>query len=350
MNKLFLKKPLGKTGIDIPVIIYGTSYLGNLYGVLSEEVKLSIVKKWFECTEKPVAIDTAGKYGAGLALKMIGKLLQKADIDPEDVIISNKLAWYRVPLTTPEPSFEPGVWKGIDHDAVQKISYKGILECWEQGSVLLGSKYKATLLSVHDPDEYLMTAKNSDERNRKLNDILEAYRALFELKKKGEIKAVGIGSKDWLVIKELSEYLDFDWVMFANKFTLYHHPREILDFMNHLQNKGAGIINSAVFNAGFLTGGEYFDYVKMNPADPRNKALFDWRKKFFGICENFYIKPSDACIQFGLSHPAVCSIALNTSRPEQMPWNVETVMNTLPPGFWRKLKESEIIDPDYQYL
>jgi len=60
------------------------------------------------------------------------------------------------------------VWFGINHDAIQKISYTGILECWEQGSHLLGSKYKADLLSVHDPDEYLSSAKDCRGKKTKI--------------------------------------------------------------------------------------------------------------------------------------------------------------------------------------
>ena len=71
--KLTEKKPLGKTGLLVPQVVYGTSYLGNLYTALPYEEKLALMKKWFECTEKPVVIDTAGKYGAGLALEVIGK-------------------------------------------------------------------------------------------------------------------------------------------------------------------------------------------------------------------------------------------------------------------------------------
>jgi D-threo-aldose 1-dehydrogenase len=180
MTKLKSSRAFGKTGLIVPPIIYGTSYLGNLFFELSEGQKLDIVKQWFLCTEKPVLIDTAGKYGAGLALEMLGTLLNRAGIDPNDVIISNKLGWYRVPLTTPEPGFEPGAWVGLKHDAVQRISYKGILECWEQGNELMGGRYRAGLLSVHDPDEYLNSAKTMLDRNQKLQDIFDSYKALFE--------------------------------------------------------------------------------------------------------------------------------------------------------------------------
>lgn len=71
--KIKSDKPFGNTGLFIPSVIYGTSYLGNLYTELSYEQKLSLISKWFECTEKPVVIDTAEKYGAGLALEIISQ-------------------------------------------------------------------------------------------------------------------------------------------------------------------------------------------------------------------------------------------------------------------------------------
>ena len=128
--KLTEKKPLGKTGLTVPPIIFGTSYLGNLYRALPYTDKLALMKKWFECTEKPVVIDSAGKYGAGLALEMIGKGLGDLGIAPEDIIISNKLGWLRIPLKTEEPTFERGVWADIENDALQTFSYEGIKKCY----------------------------------------------------------------------------------------------------------------------------------------------------------------------------------------------------------------------------
>src|SRR5690606_40256617 len=77
-------------------------------------------------TEPLTFFDSAGKYGAGLSLESLGKCLAQLGTDPSKVIISNKLGWYRVPLETAEPTFEPGVWKGLNYDAVQRISYDGI--------------------------------------------------------------------------------------------------------------------------------------------------------------------------------------------------------------------------------
>ncbi|NMC40777.1 MAG: aldo/keto reductase, partial [Bacteroidales bacterium] len=146
-------RQIGKTSVFIPPVIFGTSALGNLYSALSDETKTAIVEECLRHVPAPVVFDSAGKYGAGLALEKLGGILSMLGARQEDVIISNKLGWLRTPLQTPEPTFEKGVWFGIKNDARQNISYDGILECWEQGNNLLGGKFQPQLVSVHDPDE-----------------------------------------------------------------------------------------------------------------------------------------------------------------------------------------------------
>ena len=348
--KLFLKKPLGTTGLHAPPVVYGTSYLGNLYTALPYGDKLALMKKWFECTEKPVVIDSAGKYGAGLALETIGKGLAELNIDPEDIIISNKLGWYRVPLTTDEPTFEPGAWVDLENDCVQTFGYEEIRKCFEQGNELLGGTFRSEVVSIHDPDEYLMAAGSPGDRDSRLMEILDSYRALFDLKTEGKVRAVGIGSKDWTIIRELYEHVPFDWVMFANSFTIFSHPVELLSFMDTLDENRVGIINSAVFHGGFLTGGDKFDYRDVDPESEKGELLFGWRDAFNELCEKHGVEPGDACLHFGLSHPAIVSIALNTSKPEKMKRNVEILQREIPAGFWPALKDAGLIDPEYRYL
>jgi D-threo-aldose 1-dehydrogenase len=350
MGKLDKKKQLGKTKISVPPVIFGTSCLGNLYQELSEDIKLDIMRQWFECVDTPVVIDTAGKYGAGLALEVIGNGLRKLAIKPAQIIISNKLGWFRTELKTPEPLFEPGVWKNLQHDAVQKINYKGILECWEQGCELLGGHYKTQIVSVHDPDEYLAQADNKRDLNKRFADIMDAYNALSELKEKGEVSAIGIGSKDWKIIRKLADQIQMDWVMLAISLTIMNHPKELLELVKILNDKNVGIINSAVFHAGFLTGGNFFNYRKVNSLSEENKKLFEWRDKFFRICKDYNVKPAEACVIFAMSPPGVVSIALNTSKPDRVRENVELVRKKIPGEFWITLKEKGLIDKNYPFL
>jgi D-threo-aldose 1-dehydrogenase len=310
-----------------------------------DATKLSLVEEMFRHCPSPVMLDSAGKYGAGLALEVIGNTLRKLDVPASEVVISNKLGWYRVPLRGPEPTFERGVWAGIQHDAESRISYEGILQCYEQGCSLLGHGITPQVVSVHDPDEYLAAAISPEDRARRMDDVLGAYRALFELKARRAVKAVGIGSKDWRVIRGIAGHVDLDWVMFACSLTVYSHPAELLDFIAELDRRGVGMINSAVFNAGFLTGGKWFDYRQPDPV--ADAELFCWRDKFFAVCQRYEVKPADACVQFGLAVPGIVAVALNTEKPGRIKDNVRSVSVEIPAAFWAAMKDAALIESHF---
>lgn len=337
------------SGLQLPKVVFGTSGLGNLFVALPDDVKCEIVKESINSSiGNKVVFDSAGKYGAGLALEVLGNCLRQCNVKPENVIISNKLAWVRTELKTPEPTFEPGVWVDLKNDAIQKISYDGILECFEQGNQLLGG-YIPQLISVHDPDEYLASARNDEEEREFYQNILDAYKALADLKSQGKVAAIGIGAKNWKSIQRISQDVDLDWVMIANSMTIKSHPKDLLQFMQSLKDKGVQIINSAVFHSGFLIGGEFFDYKLVKP-DLEHEALFKWRDDFFSLCSKYNIAPAAACIQFALSAPGVVSIALSTTNAKRIKENTEMARTELPKEFWEELKASGLIDKDYNYL
>lgn len=326
---------LTRDGIEVTPVIFGTSCLGNLYRVLPYETKLELARAWFRTAAKP-AIDSAGKYGAGLALECIGRALRDLAVPADGITISVKLGWRRKPLATPEPTFEPGVWAGLDHDAEQDISYRGIMCCYEEASELLGGR-PIDLVSVHDPDEFLAGGGT-------VEDILGAYKALFELKQAGRARGVGIGAKDWRVIRGLYKDIKFDWVMFACAPTILRHPRELRDFMLKLKDDRVGIIDSALFNGGFLTGGDMLDYRKADPV--RDAALFQKRGDYLAVCHDFKIDPAAAAVEFGFRQPGVAAVSLNTSVPDRIAVNAAYAQHKSPAEFWAELKRRKVIDDE----
>ncbi|WP_109699717.1 aldo/keto reductase [Chitinophaga deserti] len=329
---------------QLPEWIYGTSGLGNLYVAMPEGIKMEIIAACAQHAPGPLVFDTAGKYGAGLALEVLGKGLQQAGVHPGDVIISNKLGWFRTALTTPEPTFERDVWKELQHDAVQRISYDGILACYEQGNELLGN-YRANWVSVHDPDEYLAAAKSQTERASRFRDITGAYAALQQLKQEGKVTAIGIGAKDWTVIREICMAVELDWVMIANSMTIHSHPAGLIDFMNLLHARGIPIINAAVFNGGFLTGLDYYNYQPVSPqTHPR---LYRWREKLYRVCETHNIRPDAACAAFGRRAPGVKSVALSSTSVQRIAKNAEMAKAIIPLAFWQALVTENLIDAGF---
>ncbi|MCH2208012.1 MAG: aldo/keto reductase [Lentisphaerales bacterium] len=332
-----------QTSTQFPKSIFGTSCLGNLFKETPFEVKKKIVSEVIQANPHGAVFDSAGKYGAGLSLEVLGQCLEELKVNPEDVTIINKLAWKRVPLTTPEPTFEPDAWVGIEHDAIQQISYDGILECYEQGNQLLGS-YLAKVVSVHDPDEFLAAAENEEDLKQRQNDLLGAFRALNELKIAGKVDSVGVGAKDISAIDFISDHIQLDWAMFACSITLFRHKAFARNLLKKLAKQEVSVINSAVFHSGFLLGGEFFDYKKISLET--HPEIFFRREIFWVTCREFNVSPAAACVQFSFLFPEICSVALSTTKPEQVRSNIELLNDEVPLAFWYKLQERGLINAD----
>ena len=130
--------------------------------------------------------------------------------------------------------------------AVQSIS---ALAFWSATSSneLLG-KYEAQIVSVHDPDEYLSSAKDDADLAARKADVLGAYKALSELKAAGKVKSIGVGAKDISVIDFITDHVQLDWAMFACSITPYTHTLYAQQLLGKLRRQGVEVINSAVFN------------------------------------------------------------------------------------------------------
>jgi D-threo-aldose 1-dehydrogenase len=71
--------------------------------------------------------------------------------------------------------------------------------------------------------------------------------------------------------------------------------------------------------------------------------LFEYRDEFYNICNEYEIKPAEACVVFGMNPPGIVSIALNTSDPKRISQNVNLVRKEIPDDFWRAMKNAGLI-------
>ena len=321
----------------MPPIVFGSTALGNAFQVVPDVTKLEMCSKWFDHVAPPVFIDTAGKYGAGLALEVIGRSLAKFEIPPRrwlSAISSGGSA----PLRTSEPIFEPGVWIDIEHDAVQRISYDGILECWDEGCRLLGPHIDLGLrrstipTNISPPPARLTIAAAA-------STTFSTPIALAELKLRGDVAAVGVGAKDWHAVRKslppsrsigsCSRIASRSCVI---RRTWWHSCGVWLTRRRDHQ--------FGRFHAGFLVGGRYFDYRVVGPENDADQALFAWRKSFVALCEAHGISPLHACVQFGFSAVRVSlPWRLNTSHADRVGKNVAAVLTPVPQQFWATFRK-----------
>lgn len=327
--------------ICFPKFIFGTSTLGNLYEDIGIDEKKHIIHTIFqEFPNERVAFDTAGKYGAGLALETLGNILEDLCVTQRSITISNKLGWRRIPLVQEFPTFESDIWVNIKNDAIQDISYEGIIRCYDEGNLLFGSKYCVDAVSVHDPDEYLASA-GKDERLQLIykQHIIDAYKALFELKSMGKVKSIGIGAKSIDIIEYVTNHITLDWVMIACSYTCYQcNNVDVLALINKLYSKNIHIINSAIFHSGFLLGNDYFNYHKISPMS--HPMLYQWRDQFFRLCNDYHITPFAACVQFSFicSEFKIKSIAINPCSAQQVMDYKSALNEIIPDAFWEQLR------------
>ena len=132
--------------------------------------------------------------------------------------------------------------------------------------------------------------------------------------------------------------------MFACAPTILRHPRELHEFMKKLKGDQVGIIDSALFNGGFLTGGSMLDYHKADPV--RDAALFRKRADYLAICGDFSVDPAAAAVEFGFRQPGVAAVALNTSDPARIPANASYAQYHAPAEFWDELIRRKVIDDE----
>ncbi len=330
------------SSVPFPAVMFGTTCLGNLFQEIPYAKKRELIRAWFRESEHPVGIDAAGKYGAGMALEILGKELASMGIRNDQIVLNNKLGWRRVPLKGPKQSFEPDAWFGLKNDAVQEMDYDGIMRCWDQGCELLNG-YLPQLASIHDPDDYMDAATSRRDREERYGELQRGIQAIFDLKQRGFVKAVGIGAKQWKCIQLLCSEYDFDWVMLANSFTVMNHPVELLEFLDLLEKRNTLVINSALFQGGFLTGGELYDYCKLDPSNASDYRKLEWRERFWKLCQEFDLEPFNAAVAFGRSHSAIRSVALSTSNPQRVHSIVESIKISVPAVFWHAAKDAKLI-------
>ncbi len=107
------------------------------------------------------------------------------------------------------------------------------------------------------------------------------------------------------------------------------------------------IVVSGVFDGGFLVGGNCLDGCVLDAVDPANRAWLAWRTSFAALCHGHGVTPAQACIQFALSGPGVVAVVLDSSHPDRVAENVNSVLRKVPDAFWASMKEEGLLAAEY---
>ena len=298
------KRPLGRTGLHVTPICFGTSGLGDMPDTYGYSVEAERAKRTLEAIFDSSVnfIDTSRIYGLGRSEDRIGAVIRERGL-PAGLVISTKLD--RDPDTHV-------------FDAAQ--ARRSI----EQSLKALGLE-KIGLLHLHDP-EHAASFGVATARDGALGE-------LFRMKEEGLAAAVGLaaGASDKMI--PLLREWDFDAIVTHNRFTLANRNAE--DMLALCASRGVAVLNAAPYAGGVLAKGsaDYHRYVYQEASDGVLAPI----RRIEAVCARHGVPPGAAALQFSMRDPRVASTICGVSRPDRVAQTLGWASFPIPDACWAEL-------------
>ncbi|MDO9418125.1 aldo/keto reductase [Pararhizobium sp.] len=302
---------------------FGASGIGTLYRDVSEEAAREVLAAAYGAGMR--YFDTAPMYGHGLSELRLGQFLRTVPRD--SVTLSTKVGRYMV-LPRGE-TVDYGRWAApLRLKPVYDYSYDGTMRSLEQSASRLGLA-RFDLVYIHDVDRFT----HGEAYERRFGEAMEGcYRALDELRRTGDVGAIGVGVNESDVATRFVEAGDFDAVMIAGRYTLLDQSAA-LDLFPAAEKAGTDIVVAGVFNSGILASGPEssaatYDYGAPPP------AILERATRLSALCAAHGVPIQAAAIQFPFRNPIVAAAVLGMSRPERVAQNMGWAALPIPDAFW----------------
>lgn len=321
------KKEIKSVGLEIPSLTFGGASIGNLFNRMTNVEAMEVVEEAIKVGWR--SFDTAPHYGSSLSELRLGLGLR--GLENDEYILSTKVGRMLV------PRHEEGLEEGdffFDENPFNRefdYTYDGIMRSYEDSLKRLG-KNKIDILYIHDVGTY--THGNTPEERKHFKDLCDSgYKALEELKEKGEIKAFGIGANEKEIIMEAMDHFDMDVVMFANRYNLLETNHD--DFFDKCEKNNVSVIVAAPFATGILATGNTdgrYEYGKLP------EHLVTRVEKIKEICARYNVPIGAAAIQFPLRNKNVVSVNSGVRTIKQANTNYEWMNTNIPEEMWKELE------------
>jgi D-threo-aldose 1-dehydrogenase len=299
------RTPIGKTGISVPPIAFGTSALGDMpltYGYGVDEVQARETIR--AVLARPDGfLDTGRNYGSGRSEERIGQVVRELGGWPEGRILSTKL----------DRDMETGRFDA----ARARRSLEESLEA-------LGMA-KVHILHLHDP-EYAADM-------REITGPKGALHELQRMKEEGLASAIGLAAGKIDVMLPILRDFDLDAVITHNRYTLVN--RNAGPLIELAISKGIAVLNAAPYATGALAKGtvSYRRYVYQEATD----AMLAPIAKVEAICARHGIPPGAAALQFSLREFHIAATICGVSKPERVAETLAWAEWPIPSEAWQEL-------------
>jgi len=272
--------------------------------------------------------DTAPIYGFGLGEHRLGAALDGRPAT--DRVVSTKVGRRLRRISGPPHPTGPWVDAG-PFEAFDDYSYDGALRSIEDSMARLMMDQLDVVL-IHDVD----SANHGPQLPARLAEALDgALPALVRLKEEGVIRAIGFGVNETAVCMQVMNQADVDCFLVAGRYTLLEQG-PLDDFLPACLERGIGVILGGIFNSGILAQGpvEGARY-NFKAAAPE---LIERTRRLSELCARYDVPLAAAALQFSAAHPAVSTLCVGVSRPDQLRKDVALLDLPIPVDLWEELK------------
>ena len=268
------RRPLGTTGLDLPILSFGASSLGREFRQVELGDALAAVHAALDCGLN--YIDTSPYYGRGMSEVLLGIALQ--DVPRDSYILSTKLGRYAP--------------RHFDFSAQRVAESVDVsLERLQTDHI--------DMMFCHDI-EFV-------EMQQIVDETLPALRKEQE---KGKVRFIGVSGYPMKMFRFVLDQTDLDVVLSYNHYTLQN--TQFANLVPYLQDKDIGIINAAPFSARLLSNSSLPPWHK---ATPEVRAV---AKRAADHCAKHGSDIAKLALQFSVANPDMTTCVTGSANPERV--------------------------------
>ncbi len=268
-------RPLGRTGLHLPILSFGASSLGQEFRSVALDEALQSVHTALECGL--TFIDTSPFYGRGMSEVLLGIALR--GVPRDRYLLCSKIGRYDL--------------------AHFDFSARRVAESIDVSLHRLGTDHLDIAL-CHDI-EFVPMQQIVDE----------TIPALRKAKQAGKIRAIGVSGYPQKIFRFICDQTELDCVMSYNQYTL-QNTRFAEETIPYLKARGVGVMNAGPFSARLLTNAPLPAWLK-EPEEVKAAA-----RAAAALCAARGVDIAKLALQFSLANPDITTTVSGSANPKNI--------------------------------
>jgi len=266
---------LGKTGLEVPVLAFGASSLGQEFRRITLEEALGSVRTALDAGMR--LIDTSPFYGRGMSEVLLGVALR--DVPRDDYLLCTKLGRY-----------------DLQHF---DFSARRAAESIDVSLHRLGTDHLDIIL-CHDIEFVPMQTI-----------VDETLPALRKIRDSGKVRCIGFSGYPQKIFRFICDQTDVDCVLNYNQYTL-QNTRFADETIPYLKARGIGVMHAGPFSARLLTDAPLPVWLK-EPEEVKAAA-----RQAAALCQARGSSIAKLALQFALANPDIATTIAGSANPNNI--------------------------------